>query len=161
VLVSDWKRARIVPIPKFSGAASLQDFRPISLLSVVAKFMDCIVKVKARISYLAESGRWLSDFQGAYRKHRSVTDLLYDFSHGISSCLSRGEVCVTAFLDISKAYDRVWRKGLLHKLVMRGVCGMLLRWVSDFLSERFAHVRYADSRSAALWHPAGLCAQRW
>jgi hypothetical protein len=36
----------------------------------------------------------------------------------------------------------------LHKLVMRRVCGRLLRWVSDFLSERSAHVRYADSRSA-------------
>jgi hypothetical protein len=59
VLVFDWKRARIVPVPKFSGAASLQDFRPISPLSAVAKLMERMVK--ARISYLAESG-WLSDF---------------------------------------------------------------------------------------------------
>jgi ribonuclease HI len=146
MLVSDWKRARIVPIPKFSGAISLGDFRPISLLSIVAKLMERIIK--ARISYLAESGHWFSDCQGAYRKHRSVTDLLFDFSHGISSCFSRREVCVTAFLDISKAYDRVWRKGLLHKLVKLGVCGRLLRWVSDFLSERSAHVRYANTHSS-------------
>ena len=37
------------------------------------------------------------------------------------------EVCVV-FCDISKAFDRVWHKGILHKLACIGISGSLLQW---------------------------------
>jgi hypothetical protein len=37
---------------------------------------------------------------------------------------------------ISKAFDRVWHKGLLRKLESIGIRGSLLSWVSNYLSER-------------------------
>jgi hypothetical protein len=44
------------------------------------------------------------------------------------------------FLDISKAFDRVWHKGLLHKLKQLGVKGPLLKWFQDYLKDRFQRV---------------------
>ena len=44
------------------------------------------------------------------------------------------------FLDISKAFDRVWHKGLLHKLKLAGIEGQLLNWFSDYLSDRYQRV---------------------
>jgi len=38
-------------------------------------------------------------------------------------------------LDISKAFDRVWHKGLLAKLPMFGLQHTLIKWVSSFLSD--------------------------
>ena len=39
-------------------------------------------------------------------------------------------------LDISKAFDRVWHKGLLHKLPAYGICSAALHWLSSYLSDR-------------------------
>ena len=40
------------------------------------------------------------------------------------------------FFDISKAFDRVWHPGLLHKLEQNGNSEDLLLWVSDYHSDR-------------------------
>ena len=40
------------------------------------------------------------------------------------------------FLDISKAFDKVWHKGLLYKLTQNGISGKLLSIISNFLSNR-------------------------
>jgi hypothetical protein len=40
------------------------------------------------------------------------------------------------FLDISKAFDRVWHKGLLNKLKAAGITGRLLAWLKNYLQDR-------------------------
>ena len=45
-----------------------------------------------------------------------------------------------AFLDISKAFDRVWHKGLLHKLKCMSINGNVLKLVESFLSNRYQRV---------------------
>ena len=44
------------------------------------------------------------------------------------------------FLDISKAFDGVWHRGLLFKLQKLGICGPLLSWLEDYLGDRFQRV---------------------
>ena len=39
-------------------------------------------------------------------------------------------------LDISKAFDKVWHKGIIFKLKQNGISGKLLRVLSDFLKDR-------------------------
>ena len=39
-------------------------------------------------------------------------------------------------LDISKAFDRVWHAGLLHKLKSYGISGQIFSLISSFLSNR-------------------------
>ena len=40
------------------------------------------------------------------------------------------------FFDISKAFDKVWHKGLLHKLKLVGIRGALLDWFESYVSNR-------------------------
>ena len=42
----------------------------------------------------------------------------------------------SVFLDISKAFDKIWHKGLLFKLSQNGISGNLLDLLSSFLSDR-------------------------
>ena len=40
------------------------------------------------------------------------------------------------FLDISKAFDKVWHEGIIHKLKRNGISGNLLSLLTDFLRNR-------------------------
>ena len=44
------------------------------------------------------------------------------------------------FGDISKAFDRVWHQGLLHKLECAGITGNINNWLSSYLSNRLQRV---------------------
>ena len=44
------------------------------------------------------------------------------------------------FLDISKAFDRVWHEGLIYKVKRTGVTGLPLELIQSFLSHRFQKV---------------------
>ena len=40
------------------------------------------------------------------------------------------------FLDISKVFDKIWHKGLIHQLKQNGIGGLLLKILTDFLKSR-------------------------
>jgi len=61
---------------------------------------------------------------------------LLTVTHQMYNALEHGSDVNIAFLDISKASDRVWQIGFLHKLRTLGVCGRLIDWLSDYLSNR-------------------------
>ena len=44
--------------------------------------------------------------------------------------------CKSAFLDISKAFDKVWYKGIVHKLKLYGISGNLLKLIENYLNDR-------------------------
>ena len=61
----------------------------------------------------------------------------------------RGEAFVVA-LDLSKAFDRIWHKGLLHKLKSYGITGSYHAIISDFLTNRQIKVML-DGQSSAVF----------
>ena len=50
--------------------------------------------------------------------------------------LDEGKEVRAVFCDVSKAFDRVWHKGLLYKLSSVGITGPLLQWFTDYLDNR-------------------------
>lgn len=59
------------------------------------------------------------------------------------------EFLVAVFFDIEKAYDTLWREGLLIKLDRIGVGGRMYNWILDFLFERTFQVRIGEETSAS------------
>lgn len=57
-------------------------------------------------------------------------------SNDIGKALDQGKEIKAVFCDISKAFDRVWHQGLLHKLKTIGVGGKLLLWFESYLENR-------------------------
>lgn len=69
----------------------------------------------------------------------TVTQLLeihYKFCQAIEN---QKEVRVI-FLDIKKAFDKCWHKGIIHKLSKSGIAGNLLVWFEDYLKNRMQRV---------------------
>ena len=62
--------------------------------------------------------------------------------------MDEGKEVRVVFCDISKVFDRVWHKGLLHKLESIGIRGSLLSWVKKYLSERKQRVVINNSTSS-------------
>ena len=56
-------------------------------------------------------------------------------THRVSEALDKGRETRTVVLDISKAFDRMWHKGVLHKLSSYGICGYVLGIIKSFLSD--------------------------
>ena len=60
------------------------------------------------------------------------------------------------FCDISKAFDRVWHKGLIFKLQENGIHGNLLTWLSSYLSNRYQKVVLHSTESSLRSIQAGV-----
>ena len=92
-------------------------------------------------NYLIDNNLITSHQSGFTPGDSAVNQLLY-----ITNDFGR-EVRVV-FCDISKAFDRVWHKGLLRKLESISIRGSLLSWVKNYLSERKQRVVINNSTSS-------------
>ena len=93
--------------------STAKNYHPVSLLSVVSKVFEKLVNNRI-VDYLEKCG--LSDFQYGFRSSRSTADLLTVVSDRTARAFNRSGVTRAVALDISKAFDKVWHAGLLHKL---------------------------------------------
>ena len=130
-----WKVSSVVPVFKNVGERSTaKNYRPVSLLSVVSKVFEKLVN--NRIVGHLEKCSLFSDFQYGFRSSLSTADLLTVASDRIAWAFNRFGATHAVALDISKAFDRVWHAGLLHKLKSYGILGQIFGLISSFLSNR-------------------------
>ena len=114
--------------------STAKNYRPVSLLSVASKVFEKLVNNKI-VDHLEECG-FFSDFQYGFRSSQSFADLLTVVSDRIARAFNRSWATRAVALDISKAFDRVWHDGLLHKLRSYGISGQIFGLISSFLSNR-------------------------
>ena len=120
-----WKVSSVVPVFKNVGERSTaKNYRPVSLLSVVSKVFEKLVNNRI-VDHLEKCGLF-SDFQYGFRSSRSTADLLTVVSDRIARAFNRSEATRAVALDMSKAFDRVWHAGLLHKLTSYEISGQIL-----------------------------------
>ena len=134
-----WKVSLVVPVFKNVGERSTaKSFHLVSLLSVVSKVFEKLVNSRI-VDHLEKCGLF-SDFQYGFRSSGSTADLLTVVSDRIGRAFNRFRANQAVALDISKAFDRVWYAGLLHKLKSYGISGQIFGLISSFLSNRWLHV---------------------
>ena len=96
----------------------------------------------------------LSKNQSGFRPGDSTINQLLSITHDIYTSFENNCETRAVFLDISKAFDKVWHEGLLFKLASNGVEGNLLNLLKSFLSDRYQ--RTVLNGTASDWLP--LCA---
>ena len=77
-----------------------------------------------------------SDFQYSFKSSGSTADLVTVLSDRIARAFNRSGATRAVALDISKAFDRVWHAGLLHKVNSYGNSDQIFGLISSFLSNR-------------------------
>ena len=114
---------------KKENSKYVEDFRPISLLSNLGKIFEHILKRKLESEFVVDP---VSSFQFGFRKFHSTQHALFKLHNDVIQNL-REKVCTVAIsLDIEKAFDSAWYKGILYKLVDLGIDPYLLKTFQSY-----------------------------
>ena len=97
--------------------------------------------IAPRLITFIEERQLLGKTQSGFRKNRSTIDQILRLTSAIKTARLRKSSCCAVFLDIEKAFDLMWRKGVLQKLVQFGIEGNMLLWIQDFLTGRKIQVK--------------------
>ena len=128
------KKGNIVPIHKKDGKQVLKSYSPVSLLPISGKIFERPI-FNDMFSFLLENSH-VSPNQSGFKPGDSCINQLLPIKHKIFQSFDKGFEVRSVFLDISKAFDKVWHKGLIFKLSQNGTFRNLLDILSDFLSDR-------------------------
>ena len=113
-----------------------ENYRPISLLPIFGKILEKLI-YDSLYSHLV-SCELLNPNQSGFRPGDSTINQLVSITHTIFKAFDCNPPLDvrSVYLDISKAFDRVWHDGLLYKLERCGVSGQLLHLIRSFLKDR-------------------------
>ena len=131
-----WKLANVTPIFKKGDKQAIKNYRPISLLPICGKIFEKVI-FNQLYSYLS-ANNLITKNQSGFRPRDSTTNQLLYLVNEIheafedTKCLEVRAV----FLDISKAFDKVWHEGLIFKLQQNGISGNLLKLFQNYLHNR-------------------------
>ena len=78
----------------------------------------------------------MSPYQSGFRPGDSTINQLISITTEIYEAFENHDEIRAVFLDISKAFDKVWHEGLLHKLKENGITGSVYHLLEDYLSNR-------------------------
>ena len=113
---------------------SLKNYRPISLLPICSKIFERLI-YNEMFTFFTENNL-ISPNQWGFRPGDSCVNQLLAVTHEIYKSFQEGFEVRRVFLNISKAFDKVWHEGLPLKLNQNGISGNLLKLLRDFLSCR-------------------------
>lgn len=127
-----WKCALITPIPKAGDIRNIENYRPISILPVLSKVFERLV----REDIYPALHQLLSAEQHGFVKSRSTASNLALFTNYLFQNMDKQIQVDTVYTDFQKAFDKVDHKLLLDKLAFNGIRGNLLRWFASYITNR-------------------------
>ena len=154
ILPKDWTDANITPVFKKGNRHLAENYRPVSLTSVLSKQLEHIV---------------CHEMHKHFDKHNVLTNVNHGFRAGFSCVtqltitvddlakhINQGNHVDVAILDFSKAFDVVPHDKLLHKLEAYGIRGSLHKWIASFLTKRHMRVVVDGETSSAATVDSGV-----
>ena len=148
IFPDELKIARVIPLHKTGNENDITNYRPISLLPVMAKIFEKLIH--ARITSFIDKNDILYKKQFGFRKQHSTVHALATAVSQIANSLNNNEVVLGVFLDFSKAFDTLLHNILLKKLEHYGIRGKSLDLLENYLTNRKQYVCINDMKSEML-----------
>ena len=140
-----WNVALISPVPKIHNPTINEDYRPVSILSVLSKVHESLV--------LRQMHEFINNFalyketQRALRKGHSTTTTLLKFKDDITKAMKRDEITLAVFADYSEAFDTVDFRLLNNKLHNLNFYKSILYCLTSYLTKRRQYLQINDKLS--------------
>jgi hypothetical protein len=145
----DWKLANVSPIFKKGNRHSADNYRPVSLTSLISKCMETVLRDHL-VQHLEKHKLVRGNQHGFRSGHSCLTNLLV-FMDSVTSILDSNNSADAIYLDMAKAFDKVPHMRLLLKLRAHGVDGKLYNWIEAWLTDRYQRVMINGVASS--WQP--------
>lgn len=152
-----WKVAEVTMISKPGKPPNeATSYRPISLLPVISKLYEKILT--KRIKSIIEEKNLIPNHQFGFRESHSTIDQVHRIVNIIEKTYEEKKVCSAIFLDVAQAFDRVWHKGLFHKL-RKLLPTQFSQLLESYLTDRYFRTKqeeaYSDLRHIKAGVPQG------
>ena len=135
----DFKTAYVIPVPKTSSTKSLDEFRPIFLLSVFSKLFKKILEKK--MSKFIAKNNILTPFQFGLRENNTTELAITTFYDRLLNNVDENKITCSISLDLKKAFDFVNHEILLQKLYHYGFRSKMFKLLTSYLSECYICVK--------------------
>ena len=140
-------RVLVVAVPKLSKPVEdPQSYRPISLLCVPFKILERLIynRVEPIVDPL------LSKEQAGFRHGKSTVDQVVLLTQIIKDSFEAKKKAGAVFVDLTAAYDTVWHRGLIYKLLRRLPDKHMVRMIMELVRNRSFTLTTGDSKSSRL-----------
>ena len=153
IIPDDWKLASVVPVHKKDEKGSVENYRPISLTSLVMKvFERCIRK---ELFEVCEP--YLDPRQHGFVNSKSCTTQLVPFIYDLTLTLNNKSKSDIIYFDFAKAFDSVSHDIILQKLKNKyNIDGLMLRFIKSYLEGRKQQVVVGGVTSSTLPVESGV-----
>ena len=150
----DWRRASVHPVYKGGNLKQPENYRLISLTCICCKLMERILTCSIT-AYLEESNQF-SRFQFGFRNHLSCESQLIMLCQDTFSALDHKHSVDLAFIDFSKAFDKVSHYHLIRKLETYNLDKKVIEWIKAFLLNRTQSVVVDNCHSDEIQVTSGV-----
>jgi len=137
------KLAKVIPIYKSKDKQQFSNYRPISLLPSVSKVLEKIIH--KRVYKFLSKNDMLYAKQFGFRSNHSTINAVQELIYDTLNSFEKQKFSLSAFLDLSKAFDTIDHSILLNKLNHYGIRGVALEWFRSYLINRRQFLSYKDT----------------
>ena len=134
VVPFEWKEANIIPLFKKGSRNKSENYRPVSLTSVICKLLDRLIK-DHMVDFLVKH-KLLNSSQHGFLKARSCLTNMLCFLEEITKWIDVGSPVDIIYLDFQKAFDKLPHQRLLLKLKAHGIGDSITDWIEQWLTDR-------------------------
>lgn len=149
-----WKCSSITPIPKVKNTCNCNEFRPINVLPIHEKLLECTVHDQL-LEYINTNDVLIATQSGFRSNHSCETSLnlvLATWKEDIDN----GNSIIAVFLDFKRAFETIDRYILLHKLANIGIGPNAIKWFKDYLTDRMQATEFNGKTSKSIVNPYGV-----
>lgn len=139
------KISKVIPLFKSGDHHSINNYRPISILSSISKLIEKIML--NRINKFLNSYNVICSNQYGFRNKLSTEFAVVDVVNFVSLALESKKYALGIFIDLCKAFDSLNHSILLSKLYSYGIRGISYNWFTSFLLNRSQYVSINASKS--------------
>lgn len=139
-----WRHADIIPIHKPGKNPTFPvNYRPISLLSNFAKVIEKIINKRLNV----HSEEVIQNEQFGFRDGHSAEHQIIRVIEYINDGFNTRRPTGATFLDINKAFNKVWHQGILYKMINSAFPLYLIKFIKSYLEDRTFCVKLNGHRS--------------